>query len=158
MPDTATIYNRDGTSLTLPADQARNRTYFQPTEWSLTKPPPPNWEREVPRYRATRDLQPAQKSRFRSGPPFSETWQSDVWQYGERPHAASEIIETTNWPHASFAAKNYSAERVLAFFKSEMKSRLPTSPWFNGAVRLDNGITNAPAIVSPMAPQVSTAA
>jgi hypothetical protein len=136
-----TVYRRDGTSETLPADQARYKTYVSPEEWSLTPPPPAGWARETPRYRVTRDLLPAQKARFRLEPPFSETWQSDVWQYGDRPLAAGEEIETTAWPHPSMRPLTYSAERTLAFFKSEMKSRLPTSPWHNGAVRLDNGLS-----------------
>jgi hypothetical protein len=52
--DHITIYNRDGTSETLPADQARYRAYLHPEEWSLTPPPPLNWDRETPRYKATR--------------------------------------------------------------------------------------------------------
>jgi hypothetical protein len=152
--DRLTIYHRDGTTETLPADQARYRTYLKPAEWSLTPPPPLNWEREIPRYRVTRDLQPAQKARFRSEPPFSETWQSDCWQYGDRKYAAGEIVETTNWPDASMQGLNYSGQQVLAFFKAEMKSRLPTSPWHQGAVRLNNGFSNLPGISDVKPPQI----
>jgi hypothetical protein len=151
---TATIYHRDGSSLTLPADQAALRTYYQRDEWSSTKPPPRDWQSVIPQYRVTRDLKPAQKSRFRFEPPFAETWESDVWQYGDRPYAAGESISTTFWPHPSFAAENYSAERVLEFFKSQMKSRLTTSPWFGGQVKLDNGLSNVPVPAEVKSPKL----
>jgi hypothetical protein len=139
--DRVTIYHRDGiTTETLDGDQARYKAYFQPTEWSLIKPPPLGWERIVPRYRVTRDVQPAEKSRFRSETPFTEIW-SGAWQYGERSYAAGEEIETTHWPHPSFMPLNFSAERVLEFFKASMKSRLTTAPWFNGQVRLETGLS-----------------
>jgi hypothetical protein len=147
--DLVTIYHLpDGATETLRADLARNRVYFQPYEWSLVKPPPPGWDRIVPRYRVTRDVQPAEKSRFRSEPPFTEIW-SGAWQYGERPYQAGEEIETTAWPHPSFMPLNFSAERVLEFFKASMKSRLTTAPWHDGRVRLDNGLTGPlPNVVS----------
>jgi hypothetical protein len=141
MTELVTIYRPDGTSETLRADLARNRTYFQPDEWSLTKPPPLNWERTVPRYRLSRDLKPAEKARFRSEPPFAETWISDVWQYGERHYEAFEEISTTAWPHPSMRPLNYAAERVHAFFISGMKSRLQIAPWRDGQVRLEDGIS-----------------
>jgi hypothetical protein len=152
---TATIYNRrDGSSLTLPADQAALRTYYQRDEWSSTKPPPLNWQFEIPRYRLTRDLLPAQKARFRFEPPFAETWDSDVWQYGERPLVTGEEIETTAWPHPSMRPMNYSGEQVLAFFRSAMKSRLTVSPWLNGQVRLDNGLSNVPLLGEVRTPKL----
>jgi hypothetical protein len=141
MTELVTIYRPDGSSETLRADLARNRTYFQPDEWSLIKPPALNWDREIPRYRLSRDLEPAQKARFRSEPPFAETWVSGVWQYGERPMAAGEEIETTDWPHPSMRPLNYSAERVHAFYIGAMKSRLQVSPWHQGRVRLEDGIS-----------------
>jgi hypothetical protein len=107
----------------------------------LTKPPPLNWEREIPKYRVTRDLKPAQKERFRHEPPFAETWVSDVWQYSDRHYEAGEEIEATAWPHPSMRPLNYAAERVHAFFISGMKSRLTTSPWRDGQVRLADGIS-----------------
>jgi hypothetical protein len=105
---------------------------------------PPGWEREIPKYRVTRDLKPAPKARFRSEPPFSMTWESDVYQYGARPMTTGETIETTDWPHASFRPLNHSAKMVLNFFNSAMKSRLTRSPWHEGRVRLDNGLSDAP--------------
>jgi hypothetical protein len=116
--------------------------------------PPPGWERETPKYRASRDLRPAQKPRYRSETPFSGGSENDVWQYGERPVKASEIIETTEWPHASFRPLNYSAQKVWDFFNSAMKSRLTRSPWYGDAVRLDNGLSDAPAIFDVRPPQV----
>jgi hypothetical protein len=138
---TATIYNlRDGTSETLPADQAQYRAYFQPAEWSLIKPPPLNWQFELPRYRLTKDLQPAEKSRFRHETPFTEIW-SEAWQYGEHFLAGGSEITTTSWPHASMKPLTFGAEKILAFFIGSIKSRLTVSPWFNGQVRLDNGLS-----------------
>ena len=152
--DRLTIYHRDGTSETLPADQAKYRTYVSPEEWSLTPPPPPNWQRQIPKYRVTRDLKPAPKERFRSEPPFSMTWESDVYQYGARPMTTGETLETTDWPHASFRPLNYSAEKVLSFFNSAIKSRLPRSPWHGDQVRLDTGLNNAPGIVDVSPPKL----
>jgi hypothetical protein len=152
--DRITIYCRDGTSETLPADQARYRVYMRPDEWSLTPPPPPNWEREIPRYRLTRDLQPASRARHRFEKPFSETSSNDSWQFSDRHYEAGAEIESTCWPHQSMRALNYSAERVLSYFNSEMKSRLPRSPWHNGCVRLDNGLSNVPAIADVRPPQL----
>jgi hypothetical protein len=139
--DRVTIYNRDGiTTETLDGDQARYRAYFQPAEWSLIKPPPLGWASIVPRYKVVQDVQPAEKNRFRFENPFAEIW-SGAWQYGERLYQAGEEIETTAWPHPSFMPLNFSAERVLEFFKASMKSRLTVSPWLNGQVRLDNGLS-----------------
>jgi hypothetical protein len=115
--------------------------------------PTPDWQSVVPRYRVVRDLRPAEKSRFNFEPPFAETWQSDVWQYGDRPLVTGEEIETTAWPHASFRPLNYSAQQVLAFFNGAMKSRMTLSPWFDGRVRLDNGLSG-PTFFEVRAPQV----
>jgi hypothetical protein len=104
-------------------------------------PAPRGWEREIPRYRATRDLEPATKARFRFEPPFSTIFDSDVWQYGEQPLARGEEFETRDWPHPSFRPLNYSAGKVLDFFSSRMKSRLPRSPWAGDRIRLDDGLT-----------------
>jgi hypothetical protein len=112
-------------------------TNFQPT---------PGWQSIIPRYRASRDIRPAEKERFRFEPPFTTIFNNDVWQYGEQPLVQGDEIETTAWPHASFRPLNYSAERTLAFFNLEMKSRLTKSPWHEGRLRLDNGISDAPPI------------
>jgi hypothetical protein len=104
-------------------------------------PAPPGWEREIPKYRVARGLQPAPKARFRFEPPFSTISDSDVWQYGAQPVKAGEEIETREWPHPSFRPLNFSAGRVLDFFNSRMKSRLPRSPWAGDRIRLDDGLT-----------------
>ncbi len=112
------------------------------------------WERETPRYRVTirGGVTPPAKSRFRFEPPFASSTDSNEWQYGERPYAEGEIIETRAWPHASFFPLNESAKQVLAFFKSRQKSRLPLSPWQGDRVRLTDGLGGPqiqPAIVKP---------
>jgi hypothetical protein len=154
---TAKLYDVDGHEKVFTADEiCRMASCGQVgagKEWSSAPPPPSDWKRIVPRYRVTRDVQPAEKSRFRFESPFTEIW-SGAWQYGDRLYESGEEIESTAWPHPSFMPLNYSAERVLAFFKSEMKSRLTVSPWLNGQVRLDNGLSNAPIPADVKPPQV----
>jgi hypothetical protein len=141
---TATLYHRDGhEKIFTAAEISRMASCGQVgagKDWSSVAPPPLGWERIVPRYRVTRDVQPAEKSRFRFEPPFTEIW-SGAWQYGEKSHAAGEEIETTAWPHPSFMPLNFSAERVLEFFKASIKSRLTVSPWHQGRIRLDTGLS-----------------
>jgi hypothetical protein len=151
--DRITIYDRAGGSETLRADQAHYRVHLHPDEWSLTPPAPLNWQYEIPKYRCTRALLPAEKARFRFETPFTEM-AMDTWQYGERHYEAGEEVTTTAWPHTSMQGLNFSAQQVLAFFKAEMKSRLTKSPWFDGQVRLSNGLTNAPAVFDVRPPQI----
>jgi hypothetical protein len=121
--------------------------------WSFHKPPPLNWEREVPKYRVARDVRPAERARYRLETPFSTISDSSVWQYAERAYTAGEIIDTKEWPHPSFVPLNYGAEKVLAFFNGAMKSRLPRAPWHENRVRLDNGLSG-PIIPDVRPPQV----
>jgi hypothetical protein len=113
--------------------------------------PPPGWEREVPRYRVTRDIHPSPNSRHRFEPPFASLSDSSVWQYAERDYKAGEI-ETRDWPHPSFRPLNYSAGKVLDFFNTRQKSRLPRSPWAGDRIRLDDGLTG------PTQPKISIGA
>jgi hypothetical protein len=110
-------------------------------------PAPNGWQRETPRYKATRDIQPATKARFRFEPPFSGLASSDEWQYGAQPVKAGEEIETREWPHPSFSALNYSAGKVLDFFTTRQKSRLPRSPCAGDRIRLDDGLTGSGPIL-----------
>jgi hypothetical protein len=157
-PKTQTIYHRDGRERTVDVHEASRLagtgTVGADKEWSFYKPPPSGWERETPKYRASRDIKPALKARYRSETPFANISDSDVWQYGEQPVKAGEIIETREWPHPSFRPLNYSAEKVLAFFNGAMKSRLTRSPWYGDGVRLDNGLSDAPAIFNPKPPKI----
>lgn len=137
---TVTIYNRDGSIATLPAEQARYRVYTNPGEWSLTAPAPLNWDREIPRYRAGCDLGPAPRARYRTEPPFATCYDGS-WQYGEEPIKAGDIIETKSWPHPSFRPLNYSAGRVLDFFNLRMKSRMGLSPFRGDRIELNDGIS-----------------
>jgi hypothetical protein len=114
--------------------------------------PPANWEREIPMYRVTikGGVYPSPNSRFRFEPPFTSCTDSNCWQFAERPFQEGEIIETTEWPHASFRPLNYSAKKILDFFNSRQKSRLPRSPWADGRVRLDDGLSgDLPKIIAP---------
>jgi hypothetical protein len=114
--------------------------------------PPPGWERETPKYRVSikGGVHPSPNSRFRLEPPFSSCSDSNVWQYCERPHAQGEIIETRDWPHASFTPLNYAAKKVLDFFNSRPKSYLQRSPWADGRIRLEDRMTGTlPRHVAP---------
>jgi hypothetical protein len=156
MEKTTTIYHVDGRTQTMEVNEASRLVGAGQVGagkgWSFVKPPPLNWERSIPRYKATRDLQPAQRDRYRFEPPFEKIWDSDIWQYGERPVMRGEIIETKEWPHPSFSPLNYGAERVLEYFNSQMKSRLQHSPWRDG-IRLENGLTG-PIISDVRPPQM----
>ena len=109
------------------AAEPQNGRQVEVAAASMTAPPdphasplaPPGWERETPKYRAIRDIQPAIKARFRFEPQFASMANSDEWQYGTRPIKAGEIIETPEWPHSSFRPLNYSAGKVLDFFNNQ---------------------------------------
>jgi hypothetical protein len=103
--------------------------------------PHPGWERIVPRYRLSRGVHPSPNSRHRLEPPFSFLSDNDCWQYGERTIRGGEEIQTTAWPHPTFTALNFSARKLLEFFNGAMKSRLPKSPWRDGRVYLEDGIS-----------------
>ena len=159
MQTSTTIYHRDGREKTVDIHEASRLagagTVGAGKDWSFVKPPPAGWERVVPKYRVTRDVRPAERARYRFEPPFETIFESDVWQYGERAYKASEneIIFTKAWPHPSFHPLNYSAERVLEFFNSRMKSRLTTSPWCGDGLRLDDGLSGSaiqPIAVKPI--------
>jgi hypothetical protein len=122
--------------------------------------PPLNWRKEIPVYRVRVETRAAPKTRFRFEPPFSQIMDSSEWQYGERVHKAGEIISTTEWPCAgTMTPLNYSAREVMEYFTSRQRSRLARSPWFDGQVRLEDGLSSdgPPKIVAPkmaaMAPQ-----
>ena len=155
MEKTTTIYHVDGREQVLDVHEASRlvgpRQVGAGKGWSFVKPPPLNWEREVPKYRATRDLRPAERARYRQEPPFGTVFVSSIWQYGTRTYSAGEIIETKSWPHPSFAALNYGAEKVLEFFNTRMKSRMTASPWHIDRLRLDDGLSGPliPAIAVP---------
>jgi hypothetical protein len=93
------------------------------------------WDREVPRYRVTRAVHPSPKPRHATEPPFSIIADDNCWQYGTKPLAALETIDTTNWPHGSFVPLNESARRIKAFFFSTReKARMPASPWLRDRI------------------------
>jgi hypothetical protein len=79
-----------------------------------------DWAREVPKYLATRPLEPAEEMFLRYQPP--RMVDSDHrWQYGHRPLKAGELITTGFWPHPSFRPINESGRRVLGFYNSHLK-------------------------------------
>jgi hypothetical protein len=96
---------------------------------------------QVPRYKTSIALKPALYARVRHETPFSSQSEHDVWQYGTEPIAAGVEITTTEWPHPSMRPLNESAKRVLAYFNAGMRSRLPRSPWREGRVYLDDGLS-----------------
>ena len=158
---TIALYERDGHERTFSlGEHARMVSCGQVgvgKDYSSVKPPPIGWQHEVPKYRARRDIQPMEKARFRTEPPFGTGVGVDRWQYGTREIKRGEIIESKDWPHVSFEPMNYSAEQVLKFFNTREKLRLPTTPWFGNGIRLDDG--NGPAVIvidvpqSPQPPQ-----
>jgi hypothetical protein len=152
MNQTATIYHTDGRELTVDVHQA-SRTVYNDKAWSFTKPPPAGWQFETPRYKATRDVHPSPRARYRMEPPFETMFDPDQWQYGTKPIVAGEIVETRDWPHPSFRPLNYGAQQVHAYFSLQMKSRLPTTPWHGDQIRLDNGFSG-PATVNLARPNV----
>ena len=114
-----------------------------PASTAAASAPPAGWDRETPKYKATRALEPAEKLRFRFERPFSQMADNDVWQYGHKPVERGEIIATKFWPHPSFQPLTYSAARVLDFFNSRQKSRLPWRPWRGDRIVLDDGLTGS---------------
>ena len=158
MEKTVTIYHRDGSQeRTVDVFEAGNLAgsgqVGNGKDWSFSRPDPIGWEREIPRYKTTCSLQPSPRPRHRSEPPFTTVWDTAVYQYATKPLAAGEIIETTDWPHPSFLPLNFSAGRVLDFFNTATKSRLPVSPWHNGRARLDTGL-GGPGITDVRPPQL----
>lgn len=163
--DTATLYHRDGHEQTFTtAEISRMASCGQVgaagKDWSSNPPAPIGWEKIIPKYRVTRDLRPAERARFKLEPPFSTVLDSEIWQYSDRAlYKANEEITTKSWPHPSMKPLNYSAERVLAFFNSRIKSRLATSPWHIDRLRLDDGLSGTIAVIDvPRPPRDQPAA
>jgi hypothetical protein len=119
----------------------------------MTAPPDPrasplplqDWDdREIPKYRASKNLEPPQHRYLRVAPPRATLSAGDVWQFGLRAIKANEIFETKFWPHESFEPVNESARRVKLFFSSRPKSVLPWRPWSReGRVVLNDGLTRS---------------
>jgi hypothetical protein len=111
----------------------------------------------VPKYRLRFDLKPTSFARHRLEPPFDQG--ADVWQYADRVYRAGEEIAIKSWPHGTMIPLTYGAEKVLAFFNSRSKSRLPTTPWHMDRLRLDDGMSGPliPAIDVPPPPQSQSA-
>jgi hypothetical protein len=114
---TQTLYHRDGHEETFDLDKiARMASCGQVgagKDWSSVAPPPAGWRNEVPKYRARRDIQPTERARYRTEPPFGTGFGSDRWQYGTREIKRGEIIETKDWPHPSFEPLNYELSQNL---------------------------------------------
>lgn len=126
----AEIYEVEtGEASILPRVQAENIVRNSSGRFSFVKPLPAGCERQVPKYRAARDVQPSSKERHRQEPPFTSIQDDSVWQYGERPILAGETLESTAWPHPSFQPLNDSAREIHRFFITATKSRLQRSPW-----------------------------
>jgi hypothetical protein len=155
----ATIYNvLSGEVRSLPQTQAEHLAANSRGEWSFRKPLPPGWDKEIPRYRASINLRPSAYARHRSEPCFASCSDTHMWQFAERPIAAGEEFESTAWPHASLTPLTESARRVLEYFNSHQKSRLPMSPWHNGRLRLDDGLSGTPPEQDTLRPHLPTAA
>jgi hypothetical protein len=103
--------------------------------------PPPGWERETPKWRASRAVYPSPNSRHKLESPFASLSDPDVHQFATRPINAGEEFSSREWPHPSFIPLNYSARKVLDFFTTRQKSRLGRSPWQGDRIVLDDGLT-----------------
>jgi hypothetical protein len=148
-----TIYNTStGESRDVEQAQGENIVRSSMGKFSFMKPLPLNWDREKPRFRVEVDLKPSAYARHRTEPPFASVSDSFLWQYAERPVRAGEVLELTAWPHASMTPLNESAKAVLRFFTSMQKSRLPLSPWHEGRLRLDAGLSGAQPDLRPRLP------
>lgn len=145
-----------GEARSLPRVQAENIVRNSSGQFSFVKPLPAGWEKQIPKYRATRDLQPSPKERHRQEPPFTSIQDDSVWQYGERPILAGETIETTAWPHPSFQPLNDSARQIYQFFMSATKSRLQRSPWRDGRVHLADAMAFGSVQAKAPDPDAST--
>jgi hypothetical protein len=154
---TGTVYNQfTGEAKTIPMVQAEHMAANSRGEWSFAKPLPPDWDKEIPKYRVERDLYPSGFARHRLEPPFTSTTDSTMYQYCDRPLRAGEVLELTAWPHPSMTGLNETAKRTLAYFTSHQKSRLPLSPWRNGRLWLDDGLTGT--VPEALRPRLPTAA
>jgi hypothetical protein len=102
-----------------------------------------NSDSEIPRYKATRAVHASPNPRHRLETPFSFIWDDSVWQFAEQGQeiAAGEEVTTKSWPHSSFRPLNHSAEKVIDFFNSRQRSRMSLSPWRNGRIELDDGLS-----------------
>lgn len=109
--------------------------------WTHTAPLPAGWDRETPRYRASQDLLPAALPRHMSEKPFTEQDASNRWQYSDREIRAGEIIETRSWPHTSMQPENEIARQIREFFTTRQRSRMNASPFINGRLALEDGLT-----------------
>jgi hypothetical protein len=147
------IYNTlSGEARAVPQVQAEHMARNSYGEWSLKKPRPPGWNKEIPKYRISIDLHPSPLARHRHETPIVFSTDSSLWQYCEKPVSAGEIVETTSWPHLSMQPLNDSAIAVRDYLRDHMKSRLPMSPWRNGRLWLDDGLSAAPPQRSDLRP------
>jgi len=136
----------------LTISEANNTIGFDKS-WSRDRPPPKGWERQVPQYRATRDLHPPVLDRMGHDTPWASTMDEICWQYAPGPIRKGEVVETKSWPHESFEPINYAAKQILQFFNEREKSRMQLSPWFNGEVRLETGNEGTSILVSHVRPR-----
>jgi hypothetical protein len=76
-----TIYrHRDGATQQMFPDAARWYVH-QNRDWTMQPPPPPDWNREIPKYYVSRDLIPPPKARYRLESPLTSIMDDRVWQY-----------------------------------------------------------------------------
>ena len=109
---------------------------------------------EIPKYRAQFDLAPAARDRYLSENPFAFEGDGRSWQYSVKPIVRGEIVHTTEWPHSSLQPLNETARRIHAFFTTQMKSRMQRSPWRDGRLNLDKGLTGNMFIsLAPIKPE-----
>ena len=96
--------------------------------------PSDGWDREKPRYKLTRTLEPMLNRRRFETPLSSD--ELGHWQYAERVYREGEEIECLNWPHASMAPLNRSAKAIHRYFMETPRVSMDSSPWRDGRVCL----------------------
>lgn len=133
-PNLSRIYGPDGAVRDLDWRRASSEVQNSFGRWSFTPPLPKGWEKETPKYRATRTVHPAANSRHATEAPFAHIGDEAEWQHGDRKVNAGEEISTKEWPHRSFVGLNDSAKHVLDLLGEPSGFVLPTKPWRDGQV------------------------
>ncbi len=133
-PNIARIYGPGGAVRDLEWARASAEVQNSFGRWSFTPPLPKGWEKETPKYRATKSVHPSHLARLADEPPVMLSSDDAEWQHGDRNVEAGEEIETKEWPHRSFVALNDSGKHILDLLNNRPVHVLPPKPWHGGQV------------------------
>jgi hypothetical protein len=137
----STIHNVVTGEVVSLSPEAIKMTMAGDANWRRGEAPPRGWERETPRYKATRDLHPPALARMGLETPWTSCNNEHTWQYAPGTVRDGEIVATTSWPHESFRPLNESAKRIHNFFSTATKSRMQLRPWADGRINIDDGMS-----------------